>query len=230
MKTYKLKLSEPLKRMHSIWNAKTNLRKALDVLSGIILGIVADGSINSTEASFFREWISKNKDELPLALTNQLLPLLMKIEDSDHLSENEHDELLRLILSFSGASINEDRIQLSENCEEPSNIGKTAEWYFYKEKLAVPDLSNCEFALSGNFQSGSKTKITKLLAKLESTVKPKQPRNHTDFLIVGEKGSDQWACSQLGNSTLKAVSMQERGHRIKIIKESAFLAAINANE
>jgi len=229
MKTYELKLSESLRRRHSIWNAKNNSRKALDVLSGITLGILADGSINSREANFFKEWISNNQNELPPSLINQLLPLLYKVENSDNLSENEHDELLKLILDFSGASLENSNILLSEDKEEPSNIGKTAEWYFHKEKLVVSSLSNCEFTLTGSFMSGTKSDMIDTLHSLGSIVKPSQPRKNTDYLIVGEKGSDQWACSQLGNSMLKAVSMQAQGHHIKIIKESVFLAAIDEN-
>ena len=227
MKIYELKLSNSLKRRHAIWNAKNNSRKALDVLSGITLGIIADGSINSQEASFFKEWVHTNREELPLKLINELLPLLHKIESADHLDEQELNELLKLILNFSGASINNSGILLSEDPDEPSNVGKTAEWYFYKETLSVPDLSNSEFTLTGNFSSGPKSHIASLINSLNSKVKPKQPSNNSDYLIVGEKGSDQWVCSQLGNSMLKAISMQEKGHHIKIISESSFLSSIN---
>ncbi len=227
MKIYLLNLSDSQRRLHSIWNAKNNSRKALDVLSGIILGIIADGSINSSEVTFFREWISSNQDELPQVLTEQLLPLLFKIENSKELNQDEHNELLEVILGFSGANeINNEEF----SCEKEntsSNIGKTADWYFYKGGLAISDLSNCEFSLTGDFLSGTKSEIAKKFISISSSVIPKQPRKNTDFLIVGGKGSDQWAYSQLGNSIIKAISMQEQGHHIRIIKESTFLKIID---
>ena len=224
MKQYHLKVSDTIKMQYSVWNARNNNRKALDVFTGLVLGVVADGEINSQEASFLANWIESNETELPVKLILNLSPYLERLKSSSTIDEKELHDFLDLILTYAGLTADEvNNLNSSVKSSIDLRVGKPVDWYFDQTIDSITFTDSEEFALSGNFLSGEKSKIRDAIIKRGAKIAPKQPRASTTFLVVGEKGSDQWKHSNLGNSIKKAIDMQETGLNIIILKESLFL-------
>lgn len=219
MKIYTLRNTSKISPI-ARFNSKQNRRKAIDVLTGIALGIMADGEMNSRECKFLREWLAINSEELPSVYLGKLVPFLNKTSNDHEVSEEELDNFVQTLSAIIGFDPNE---------HEPSarKVGSPT-------LLIFDDILPCdlifidhEFAISGVFNFGSRKKVQESISALGGINAPKHPRLSTDYLIVGNSGSDQWCTSALGSKIERALELKGSGHPIKIIREEIFTASMS---
>lgn len=65
---------------------------------------------------------------------------------------------------------------------------------------------------------GSKQEVQERLSEIGATVVSNVTRK-TDILLIGEKGSDSWACGTYGTKAKKAIELRSKGYPIMILKE-----------
>ncbi|MHB1153516.1 MAG: 3'-5' exonuclease [Eubacteriales bacterium] len=75
--------------------------------------------------------------------------------------------------------------------------------------------------LSGEFDRGSKSEISKELVSLGATMQNSVTQK-TDCLIVGGQGSSAWCTGNYGTKVKKALEMQSKGSEIVIVREADF--------
>lgn len=77
---------------------------------------------------------------------------------------------------------------------------------------------NLRICLTGDFDYGSKQEVQERLSEIGATVVSNVTRK-TDILLIGEKGSDSWACGTYGTKAKKAIELRSKGYPIMILKE-----------
>jgi len=221
LKTYILK---PRREHHSLsrYNAKNNQRKAVDVLTGISLGILADGNICSKESAFLATWLEYNAEELPSIYMQKLRPFLEQASASKEVDKLVREEFVNVLMDIIGhePSPPEEAAPITAG-----RVGKPTNIIFDGLPATEISFENNEFCLSGEFVHGSRRLMKKTITDLGGINSPSIPRIATNYLVVGMKGSDQWSNSVLGNKIEQALKMKEKGYEILIITEQVFIEA-----
>jgi len=81
------------------------------------------------------------------------------------------------------------------------------------------DIRGKVFCLTGEFKAGGRGAIEAHLVSLGG-IASKNVTKKTDYVIVGEFGSDAWSSGNYGTKVKKAMELQEKGCSIEIVKES----------
>jgi len=91
----------------------------------------------------------------------------------------------------------------------------------------IPQISvpNSKFVFTGNFTFGSRSECSKETQAYAGAVQ-KGVNKETDFLVIGDDGSDNWQHANAGRKILKAIVMKIDGHPIKIITEGDWIGAL----
>ena len=87
------------------------------------------------------------------------------------------------------------------------------------------DIEGAEICLTGDFECMSKAELTTLFEEKGATVKKNVVRT-LDYLIVGDRGSENWSFGNYGTKIKKAMEFNERGSNISILKENDILSII----
>ncbi|MBQ9004082.1 MAG: hypothetical protein IJ087_19740 [Eggerthellaceae bacterium] len=83
------------------------------------------------------------------------------------------------------------------------------------------EIKDKTFCLTGDFDYGSRKKVRERLVSLGGEEKSGVSRT-LDYLIVGTKGSEDYAYGNYGSKAKKAMELQEQGCAIKIVPEREF--------
>lgn len=97
----------------------------------------------------------------------------------------------------------------------------------FNDPLPVVVFEGKLFVLSGNF-TVAKSKLHQVIIKLGGKVNENVGYS-CDYLIVAEKGSDQWAHGSYGRKIDKAIEIRKKGYQLSIISERYFLETCNTD-
>ena len=97
MKTYTLTTpkdanGQPLRMFKA--NLENNVSKAIDQLSGICSGILADGVVTEQEATFFAEWVCKFAPFEPVWPFTDILARVERVFADGRCDDEEREELV----------------------------------------------------------------------------------------------------------------------------------------
>ncbi|GEM_PF-1907530 len=197
-------------------------RKAFDVLTGLALGILSDGELTQPEALFLAKWVEANSQNLPEHFIRKLLPVIRLAGRGNKLSESELKEIATILeeIAFSGSS------QAPANA--PPTIGTPCALIF--DEIVPSDLTfdGVEFVFTGNFLCGSKKDLMERTSELGASAKSANPTRQTDYVVVGSKGSEQWAYSGLGRKVEHALKLKSESCKLRIIREEIFIQALDS--
>src|SRR5204863_6456311 len=84
------------------FNLENNVSKAIDQLSGICSGILADGVVTEQEAGFFAEWVRKFAPFEPVWPFSDILARVERIFADGHCDDQERDELKGVMQALCG--------------------------------------------------------------------------------------------------------------------------------
>lgn len=165
---------------------------SLQVLNGILDGIVCNQKVNQKEINSLNIWLKQNdylKDVYPY---DKVLLEVNKVLEDGILTEEESNYIFDIFNEIVNPDFNND-----ENIEFD---GKT-------------------FCLTGEFKCATKQEISKKLQELGGIEKT-GVSSKLDYLIVGGIGSDAWKFGKIGGKQAKAQELNEKGADIKIIDEN----------
>ena len=169
------------------------ITKGLQTLHGILIGITCDDILTQEELLGLKEWINNN-DQLagnyPYDIINNAI---WKVIEDGIIEQSELDYLL----SFFKSQI------------DPLNAEIGVSDIDFNRKL---------ICLTGDFDYGERKEVQERLSSLGATVVSSVTRK-TDILLIGEKGSDSWACGTYGTKAKKAIELRSKGYPIMILKE-----------
>ena len=219
MKTYLL--HPPQSRPVSSFSQKLEGRKAIDVLAGLCLGVLADGEINSREAAFLKDWILLNATSLPAFVLTKLIPKLNVLQTGADAPIELLQELAKLLSTLVGLD------EPSENGDSDlaSSAGRPSKLLF--DDLDEPiTFRGLEIVVTGNFANFSRAEIMNQLLELGALPRDAPPTLRTELVVVGQKGSLAWTSRHLGSKIEKALELRQAGQDIKILSEESFLARL----
>lgn len=179
--------------------------RLIDELIGISRGVIADGSVDESEAIFIGQWIENHReisDKWPVSVLYVRLTEMLK---DGILSLEEKAELLETLKDITGES---------STYQEPNRSTTLP----LDKPFPEVNFNGSTFSLTGRFVFGSTLECEETISELGGFVE-KSPNGDTDFLVIGEMGSPDWIHTSFGRSIEKAVEMQSNGHSIKIISE-----------
>lgn len=166
---------------------------ALQILNGILDGIVCNPKVNQKEIENLNIWLRQNdylKDVYPY---DKVLLEVNKVLEDGILTEEESNYIFDIFNEIVNPEFNND-----------DNI----------------DFNGKTFCLTGEFKCATKQEISKKLQELGGTEKT-SVSSKLDYLIVGCVGSEAWKFGKIGGKQAKAQELNEKGASIKIIDEDS---------
>ena len=172
---------------------------ATQILDGILKGITVDGEITEEECKSLRQWLYDN------------------VYLADHFPFNKTMEVLEKVL--------EDSVITKEEAEYVNHMIDDMLNPVDSLKQEVNSVDGKHVCLSGNFSYGQKPEVAKYIVSkggiIDSSVK-----KTTDILMVGNCECQAYSNGMYGTKVKKALEYNEKGYKIKIIRESDFFSFI----
>lgn len=170
--------------------SETTLR--LQTLQMILKSISADGVLTAEEISVLEQWMTEN----------QVLEGNYPFDKVFHtVRQATQDGVL-------DADEKADMLDLFNRITDP--VGHT--------ECGCFDICGKTFCLTGEFKAGGRSQVEAYFVARGGTAS-KSVTKKTDYLIVGELGSDMWSSGNYGSKVKKAMELQEKGSTIVIVKE-----------
>jgi len=185
----------------------------IDELIGICRGITADDIIVKEEASFLMSWLDSHRDRVNKYPFNILYTRLKEMLSDGILDSEEEAELIEIIKSLTG----------DNKKDTPVHQKSTSLPLTHPEPEII--IEGKSFVFTGVFTVGTRKKCEEIVCDLGGEMH-KTIKKTTDYLVIGDIGSDHWVHSTHGRKIEKAVQYQEKGVDIKIISEHTWIKYI----
>src|SRR5258708_1298161 len=167
MRTYKLTTpknadGQPVRMFRAA--RENNEDKAIDQLSGICAGILADGVVNEQEAIFFAEWVRQHAPLEPTWPFTDILERIDRIFAHGHCTEDEREELKEVMEALCGHS---------SASVSPENYSTTLP--FTSPPPSPIAFSNRIFNITGKFAFGARKKVTDAIIDKKGVIGDSMP-------------------------------------------------------
>ena len=189
------------------FNFENNVSKAIDQLSGICAGILADGIVCEKEALFFKEWVEKYSTYEPVYPFTEILKRIHRIFDDGIIDDTEKEELADIMRQITGRGLYSDPSQ-DYSIELPIDAPPPAIQF-----------EACEFVITGRFGFGTRPKVANEITSRKGIVKDGFPTSETRYLVIGIFASRDWISTNYGRKIERAVELRDSGSGISIISE-----------
>lgn len=200
-------------------------RKVFDILTGLALGILSDGEITEKEAIFLAKWIESNSRAIPEKFIRNLLPVIRLAGAGKDLSDKDLNCITKILESI---AFGETQTDTKSPCVSTPSIGAPCALVFDDIHFSEIKFDGIEFIFTGNFSTSSKKDLMDRTARLGALAKSATPTRDTHYVVVGSKGSDQWAYSGLGRKLEHALKLKESYSKLSIIREEVLIQALTA--
>jgi len=189
-------------------NAANNAAKAIDQLSGICAGILADGKVSAKEAEFFAEWVSKFAPLEPIWPFTDILNRVERIFADGHCDDTEREELKSVMEALCGYT----------NNSNPAETYATS--LPLDSPMPVPVIIDGRvFNITGRFAFGTRRKVMEAIEQRGGKPSDTPPTRESHYLVIGLFASRDWAHTNYGRKIERAVELRESGSGLAIISE-----------
>ncbi|XOV89339.1 MAG: BRCT domain-containing protein [Pseudomonadota bacterium] len=187
--------------------------RLIDELIGICRGVIADGRVDEQEAIFLGQWIESHREIADKWPVNVLYARLTEMLRDGVLSRDEQGDLLDTLKALTG-----DNGMLS-NDDKSTTL-----------PLDVPaprlEFAGRSFCLTGRFVFGDNLECEEVIVQMGGEV-VSSPTRTTDYLVIGELCSPDWAHTTFGRSIEKAIELRADGAGIAIVSEEHWVDALS---
>lgn len=195
----------------------------IQILHGILHGILADNTITLKEIQKLDEWLIVNNYLTGVYPYDELCSLLTVVLKDGQLNEQERNMLKVFFSEFidirSSRNLNENELQELRNSINISGICAVC------PKIIISDRIFCFTGVS----SRSKRSDIKILIESKGGIFKNTVTKDTSYLVVGNESSSCWTFSCYGRKVEQAVKLRKAGSSILIIQENDFWDEIGAN-
>lgn len=188
------------------FNAVRRVERGIDELIGLCKGVLCDGVVVNTEATYLLQWLDANKEVSTPWPASILYARIEEMLIDKHLDSAEEKELLDIIFKISGANpmayraaSMATRLPVDEPC---------------------PDLlfNKTNYCFTGKFVYGTRNRCEHEIV-IRGGVAKRNVSQELNFLVVGLIGSEDWIHSTFGRKIEQAVALRETGHSVAIVSE-----------
>lgn len=192
---------------------RRELARAIEVLHGLVAGVMADGVLNDSEIRFLDLWLTDNEPVTRVFPGSILADRVRRALKDGRVTDDERQQLQGVLAQMIGGTLQDTG---------SASIGVTG--------LPVDDDIDVHpdggFCLTGSFIYGSRAQCEDLIAGLHGQSFADVTKD-VDYLVIGTLGSKEWSHSSFGRKIEKAVAYQQKGLGIAIISEQRWLLAMN---
>ena len=171
---------------------------AVQILNGILSGIIGDGEVSQKECQNLYKWIYEHSTFIERYPFGDVFKVLEPVIKKEVYTEVDSAKLL----------------------ETFTQILNPVQARFKKEEESL-DVTNKIVCLSGNFSYGKKAEVTKLIQSRGGIVED-SVKKHTNILVIGTNESQSYAHGNYGTKVRKAMEYNKSESHIKIMKEADF--------
>jgi NAD-dependent DNA ligase len=186
----------------------------MNELIGLCRGILADGTLVYSEVLFLYDWLRRNDPVRSTVFGKKLFAETQTVVKAKELASRE-EALVALIYDLIGGTP-DDGSSASRSSRIPLDDPPPP--------IVFPGRTFC---LTGKFHYGSRSTCNEAVISRGGTI---HPTVHTDtnFLVVGDIGSRDWAHSTHGRKIERALELQWASRPIAIVHEEHWLECLQA--
>lgn len=187
---------------------ENNVAKAIDQLTGICTGILADGIVSPKEVEFFASWVQRFAPLEPIWPFTDILKRVETIFADGRASEEECEELRGVMEALCGYTNQADPTEtysttLPLNSPLPDPVT-------FKERI---------FNITGKFAFGTRKKVIEAIEGAGGKALDSSPTRDSHYLIIGLFASRDWAHTSHGRKIERAVELRDSNSGIAIVSE-----------
>lgn len=194
--------------------------RKVDELVGICRGMLADGELNASEATFLQDWLRRSGAYVDQYPFNALYARLSTALLDGVLDHDEESDLLGTLAQFVGGEAFHGR-------EGVASLS-TALPFCSPEPEIRYEPAMTYFCITGTFNFGSRTDVMREIMQRDVYIDDSVLKR-TNYLVVGEFASRDWMHSNYGRKIEKAVEFRDAGQRIAIVSEAHWVASLQAS-
>lgn len=191
------------------FTAKRREDRTVDELIGLCRGMLADGSVNASEAVFLRDWIQRNARSLTEYPFNILYQRLADALLDGVVDDAEERDLLFAISKFVGGEAD------GEHASESASLSTALPLDEPPPAIIIP---GSVFVVTGTFAFGPRKVVTQEIIQRGGGV-AENVTGKVSYLVVGSVGSRDWIHSSYGRKIEKAVELRMGGSPLSIVHE-----------
>lgn len=211
MKTYNLATpkdgdGQPIRLFKA--NLENNVSKAIDQLSGICAGILADGEVNAHEAKFFGEWVRQYAPYEPVWPFTDILARVKRIFADGNCDDEERAELKTVMEELCGRA-SDTSAKETYSTTLPLDSPLPSPIIFVKKV----------FFVTGKFAFGTRRKVVEAIESRGGVAFDSAPTRESNYLVIGVFASRDWAHTNYGRKIERAVELRESGSGLAIVSE-----------
>jgi NAD-dependent DNA ligase len=195
------------------FNRARRAERDLSELLGMAKGVLADGVVTEAEADLVRQWVQGHPDAIEQWPVNALHARLCRIYQDGRVDESERQDLSELLTALVGGRAG---IIVGEDAPTALPIDQPAPQLIWPGSV---------FVFTGQFAFGPRAECERHVARLGGVCESSITRR-TNYLIIGTFGSRDWVHTSFGRKIEKAVEYRNSGHRLAIVNEDHWAAAL----
>lgn len=193
---------------------KHRLNKGMELLLGLVTGMLADGQLQDMEIQFLNTWLGEHEDVASIWPGNVVAKLITEILADGVITETERERLVKMLTDLIGNDFSQTGSVSAEVMTLPLD-----------EHCDI-SLRNANICLSGEFLLGTRAKCEEV-ATLAGSFPHGTITKKIHYLIIGTNVSPHWLHTSYGRKIEQAMQLQQVGHSIRIISERRWLDALS---
>lgn len=189
--------------------------KAIELLLGMVTGIVADQQLHDMEIKFLSSWLAENEyaaSVWPGCVIAQRIRLVM---EDGVITDEERSHLLETLQQVAVSNFADTGSAASEVLQLPL------------QDDGHVDIRDRHICLTGEFIFGTRSTCEKI-SQAVGALPVSSVTKKVAYLVIGTNVSPHWAHTSYGRKIEQAIELQQNGHPIRIISERKWRDFIQA--
>jgi NAD-dependent DNA ligase len=187
--------------VNSQFNHRRVEDRQIDELMGLCKMALSDGAVDALEVRTLLSWLETNKECADRWPANVIYDRICRSLADGVLDSEEEGEILDLLVKTVGGVGSEQKSSSLPLCDP----------------LPEVQFEGHVFCLTGKFVIGTRAYCSRLITDRGGELAD-NPTRATDYLVIGDIGSSNWAHSSFGRKIEKAIELRENGS-ISIVSE-----------
>lgn len=201
-------------------NRYDQITSAIQLLEGMIHGIMSDGALSDDEIHILRSWVDEFDFLNGTYPYDEIYSLLISVLEDGKVDDDERNTLMAFfsnVIEFKN-SYNLVEQDFSQLRKQYSVAGVCA----FCPDITIADKNFC---FTGESYHGTRKELAAAIESLGGVFKT-GVSTKTDYLVVGNAGNACWAYACYGRKIEEAMALRKEGAKVVIVNETDFWDAV----